>query len=121
MESDLFDSWPAGRPPPDLIYGDPPWGDETTLYAGDRPAGHYQAMPPASAFPLGGRTGVHAQILRAVARRGWSAEIWLNGGVLPHEELAALAGGAAEWEVLSPATGVRLLRCRMVRAGGIPA
>jgi hypothetical protein len=116
VESDLFDDWPADLPAPDLIYGDPPWGDATTLYAGDRPAAHYGAMPPASAFPLGGRTGVHAQILRAVAARGWAAEIWLNGGVLPREELAALAGRAADWEVLSPAAGVRLLRCRMVPA-----
>ncbi len=113
VESDLFDDWPADLLAPDFIYGDPPWGDATTLYAGDRPAAHYGAMPPVSAFPLGGRTGVHAQILHAVARRGWTSEIWLNGGVLPREELAALAGGAAEWEVLSPAADVRLLRCRM--------
>jgi hypothetical protein len=114
VESDLFDSWPEDRPPPDLIYGDPPWGDDATLYAADRPAAHYRAMPPASAFPLGGRTGVHAQILRAVARRGWSAEIWLNGGVLPRDELAALARAAVEAEVLCPAAGASLLRCRMV-------
>jgi predicted RNA methylase len=121
IESDLFDDWPEDLPAPDFIYGDPPWGDETTLYGGDRPAAHYGAMPAASAFPLGGRTGVHAQILRAVARRGWTSEIWLNGGVLPHEELAALAQGAADWEVLSPAAGVRLLHCRMVPPPSAPA
>ena len=86
VESDLFDDWPAD---------------------------HYGAMPPVSAFPLGGRTGVHAQILQAVARRGWTSEIWLNGGVLPREELAAVAREAREWDVLSPAADVRLLRCRM--------
>ena len=121
IESDLFDDWPTDLPAPDFIYGDPPWGDATTLYGGDRPAAHYGAMPAASAFPLGGRTGVHAQVLRAVARRGWTAEIWLNGGVLPREELAALAEAAAEWEVLSPAGDVRLLRCRMVPLPGAPA
>jgi hypothetical protein len=118
VESDLFDDWPPDLPAPDFIYGDPPWGDATTLYAGDRPAAHYGAMPAASAFPLGGRTGVHAQILRAAACRGWAAEIWLNGGVLPREELAALAAEAADWEVLSPAADVRLLRCRMVPLSG---
>jgi release factor glutamine methyltransferase len=121
IESDLFDDWPQELPAPDFIYGDPPWGDETTLYAGDRPAVHYGAMPAVSAFPLGGRTGVHAQILRAVARRGWASEIWLNGGVLPREELAAVAQNAADWEVLSPAAGVRLLRCRMVPPPSLPA
>ena len=121
IESDLFDDWPEELPAPDFIYGDPPWGDETTLYAGDRPAAHYGAMPAVSAFPLGGRTGVHAQILRAVAQRGWASEIWLNGGVLPREELAALAQNAADWAVLSPAAGVRLLRCRMVPAPSLPA
>jgi len=120
IESDLFDDWPSDLPAPDLIYGDPPWGDQTTLYAADRPAAHYGAMPPASAFPLGGRTGVHAQILRAVARRGWNSEIWLNGGVLPREELAELARPAVEWEILSPAAGVRLLRCRMAPPAARP-
>ncbi len=117
IESDLFDSWPASLRAPDLIYGDPPWGDASTLYEADaRPAGHYHAMPPASAFPLGGRTGVHAQILHAVARRRWRSEIWLNGGVLPPAELAAVAraAGATTAEVLVPAPGLALLRCRML-------
>ncbi len=116
LESDLFDSWPDSLRAPDLIYGDPPWGDATTLYeAAARPASHYQAMPPASAFPLGGRTGVHRQILQAVARRKWASEIWLNGGVLPPAELVALAKsvGAPDFEILQPSPGVSLLRCRM--------
>ncbi len=116
IESDLFDSWPTTLRAPDLIYGDPPWGDATTLYeTTERPAGHYHAMPPVSAFPLGGRTGVHAQILRAVARLGWHSEIWLNGGVLPPAELTALArnAGAADFAIVTPAPGLSLLRCRM--------
>jgi methylase of polypeptide subunit release factors len=116
LESDLFDSWPDSLRAPDLIYGDPPWGDASTLYeSAARPASHYQAMPPASAFPLGGRTGVHRQILQAVARLEWSSEIWLNGGVLPPAELVALAKsvGAPDFEVLQPSPSVSLLRCRM--------
>lgn len=117
IESDLFESWPASLRAPDLIYGDPPWGDPTTLYeAAARPAGHYHAMPPVSAFPLGGRTGVHRQILLAVARRGWPSEIWLNGGVLPPAELVALARavGAPDFAIVTPAPRVSLLRCRMI-------
>lgn len=112
VESDLFASWPGDLPPPDLIYGDPPWGDEGMLYASDRPAGHYHAMPPASAFPLGGPTGVHAQILRGVAVLGWTPEIWLNGGVIPRTSLDALGRLAPSHVVIEPAPGLSLLCCR---------
>ena len=117
IESDLFDSWPTSIRAPDLIYGDPPWGDASTLYdETGRPACHYHAMPPVSAFPLGGRTGVHRQILLAVARRGWQSEIWLNCGVLPHAALADLAqsAGATDFEIISPIPALSLLRCRMI-------
>lgn len=111
IESDLFAEWPADLPAPDLIYGDPPWGDDEMLYASDRPAGHYHAMPPASAFPLGGPTGVHEQILRNVAVRGWTSEIWLNGGVIPRAALDALGRLAPSHSVVTPADGLSLLRC----------
>lgn len=114
IESDLFDSWPTDLAEPDLIYADPPWGDAKTLYdPAERPAGHYHAMPPASAFPLGGRTGGHRQILRAVAARGWSAQIFLNGGVLPPRELAGVARSSAWHEILIRPKGIALLHCRM--------
>jgi len=111
IESDLFASWPTDLPPPDLVYGDPPWGDESMLYDDDRPAGHYHAMPPVSAFPLGGPTGVHKQILQEIAGRGWLSEVWLNGGVIPRERLTALGALAPAHAVLSPAAGISLLRC----------
>ncbi len=111
IESDLFASWPADLPPPDLIYGDPPWGDANMLYDDERPAGHYQAMPPVSAFPLGGPTGVHKQILQEITGLGWLSEIWLNGGVIPRERLAALGALAPAHAVLSPAAGISLLWC----------
>lgn len=115
VESDLFDDWPLAAAP-DLIFGDPPWGSTETLYDPARDADHYHAMPAASAFPLGGTTGVHEQILRAVGARRWPSEIWLNAGVLPPAEVAAVAQSlqAAEWEVVQPAPGLCLLRCRMV-------
>ena len=114
IEAYLFDPWPADLPAPDLIFGDPPWGDAETLYAADRPAAHYHAMPAASAFPLGGRTGVHAQILRAATRRGWTGEIWLNGGSLPVGELAALGSLAARWQLVHPIAGLSLCHGRAV-------
>ncbi len=113
VESDLFASWPADLPAPDLVYGDPPWGDEQMLYADDRPAGHYHAMPPASAFPLGGPTGVHEQILQSLATRGWASEVWLNGGVIPRATLDALGRLTARHTVISPAPGLSLLGCNV--------
>ena len=49
--------------------------------------------------------------------RGKSFAFTLGG----REELAELARPAAEWEILSPAAGVSLLRCRMVRVPDRPA
>ncbi|GAB1489248.1 hypothetical protein MASR2M8_17010 [Opitutaceae bacterium] len=112
VESDLFTSWPDDLPAPDLVYGDPPWGDEQMLYADDRPAGHYHAMPPASAFPLGGPTGVHEQILRGLAARGWTSEVWLNGGVIPRTTLERLGRLAASHTLLTPVPGLSLLCCK---------
>jgi len=111
VESDLFESWPPDLPAPDIVFGDPPWGDDAMLYAADRPAGHYHAMPPVSAFPLGGPTGVHRQIIRQIINRGWSSEVWLNGGVIPPPALAALGEAATAYEIITPAAGLSLLRC----------
>jgi len=113
VESDLFESWPVDLPAPDIVFGDPPWGDDAMLYADDRPAGHYHAMPPGSAFPLGGPTGVHRQIIHQVLQRGWSTEIWLNGGVIPPAALAALGEAATAYEIITPVAGLSLLRCEV--------
>jgi hypothetical protein len=56
---------------------------------------------------------VHAQILRCVARRQWSSEIILNGGVLPRAELEAVARGARWYAIAASGWGVSLLHCRM--------
>lgn len=81
MESDLFSALPRELVP-DIVFGDPPWGDEESLYDEDRPASHYQAMPPLSAFPSGGITGLHEAVLAAIAERGWKCGIYLNLGIL---------------------------------------
>lgn len=112
VESDLFDSWP-GPAAPDLVFADPPWGTEQTLYDTERDAAYYHAMPASSAFPLGGATGLHEQILRAVARRGWNSHLLLNGGVLPPATLATVAHAARWHEISTPAPGLSLLHCRM--------
>lgn len=112
IESDLFAGWPLAEAP-DLIFGDPPWGSEQTLYDTARDAAYYHAMPAASAFPLGGPMGCHAQILAAVSARGWSSHVVLNGGVLPALEFAALAQAAAWRELEHPVPEISILHCRM--------
>ncbi len=88
VQSDFFDRVEAT---PDLVFGDPPWGDETTLYAGDRDAEHYNAMPAVATYPPHGRTGVHEEILRRARARGWQLEFLLNFGVLGEADFAAVA------------------------------
>lgn len=112
VESDLFDAWP-GPAAPDLVFADPPWGTEQTLYDAERDAAYYRAMPAASAFPLGGATGLHEQILQAAARLGWASHLILNGGVLPPATLAHVARGARWHEIVSPVPGLSLLHGRM--------
>ena len=51
------------------------------------------AMPPLSAFPPGGITGLHEAVLAAIAERGWKCDIYLNLGILKtadQERLAAM-------------------------------
>lgn len=110
VESDLFAGW-GDRPAPDLIYGDLPWGDDTTLYGEDRDADHYHRMPPTTAFPLSGRTGAHQDLVRAVCNRGWDAHILLNCGTLPDEDIADVvaAAGGMQARLLSPAVTARIL------------
>jgi|SRR5580658_5402522 predicted RNA methylase len=114
LQSDGFASWPR-HGGPDLIFGDPPWGDSTTVYGSDRPIGHYLAMPAASVFPnRGGRVGCHEQVLREARSRGWACEILLNAGVLSEDDLRPLAALADESSLLHPARGLTLLRARIV-------
>lgn len=114
LESDLFSAW-GGRPEPRVVFGDLPWGDDTSLYDSDRSALHYHAMPAASAFPKDGRTGMHRAAMLAVGERGWRSDIFLNFGVLPPDEMAATAEGcgARMCEILRPAPNVSILHCRM--------
>lgn len=111
VESDLFDAW-GGRPEPRLIFGDVPWGDADAIDQPARPLRHYLAMPPASAFPLGDRLGMHRAVLRAVRGRGWRSEIVLNCGSLGREA-AALAQGldATSIRIDAHPNGAAVLHC----------
>jgi len=112
VESDVFMSWPFERPP-DLIFGDPPWGDHTSIYDDDRPIEYYLAMPAHTVFPPGGITGLHQAILRQVEALGWESEIVLNCGILPSVEVERLARMTRRHEIVVPAEGISVLHCTM--------
>lgn len=102
-ESDFLDAWPAALPAPDLIFGDPPWGDADDLYTADRTAVYYQHMPPRSAFSPGpNRCAIHDELVARVAARRWSSWLILNYGVLPPALIAASAARLVDHRVLHP-------------------
>jgi methylase of polypeptide subunit release factors len=91
LESDMFSSWKREKAP-DLIFADPPWGDETSDLWDERPLSHYQAMPPISVFPNGGRAGMHEKLIRDVRSRDWASTLLLNCGDLEPQFLDRLRG-----------------------------
>lgn len=115
LQSDYLDGWPSDRPPPDLIFGDPPRGSREDLYDAHRDAAYYDAMPAASAYPQGGRTAIHDELLRRLAAARWPTRIVLNYGVLPEPVIARSAAPLAAWRLVHPKPGVSVL---VGRAGG---
>ncbi len=71
---------------PDLVFGDPPWGDAEDLYDGVRDAAWYRQMPERSAFPGGGgRTTIHDELIRRFVAQRWASLLILNYGILPRK------------------------------------
>ncbi len=113
VESDLFSDLPRGVVP-DIIFGDPPWGDNDSIYDEARPAAHYHAMPPLSAFPVGSITAVHEAILADVFSRSWASQIILNLGVLDKVSVNRLTGVSSWHEIFTFDNSTSILHCRMV-------
>jgi hypothetical protein len=95
-----------------VIFGDPPWGGEDSVYDDERPASHYHAMPLLSAFPVGGISAVHEAILSDVRARQWPSRVLLNLGVLPEVHIQRLALLTGSHEVLRFGE-VGVLACRL--------
>lgn len=112
MESDLFSGLPS-EVVPDVIFGDPPWGDEESLYDDERPAAHYHAMPMLSAFPVGGITAVHEALLEDICRREWGSSVFLNLGTLEPNHIARLVKRTA-WHELLRYGDISVLHCKML-------
>ncbi len=102
IESDLLRSYPQNMIP-DILFGDPPWGDKNSIYDEERPWEHYQAMPPMSVLPIGGITQIHEQILKEVHDRKWTSQIFLNTGTLSETHLQRLGKLVSSYKILRPA------------------
>lgn len=103
FESDFFSAWPADAAPPDLIFGDPPWGGAEDLYTDHRDADYYRRMPARSAFPPGGnRTALHDEIIARLVALRWPSLLVLNYGVLPAAVIAASAKPLRHHRVIHP-------------------
>ena len=98
---------------PDLVFGDPPWGDETTLYADDRPIEHYHAMPPSAVFPVGGPIGCHKTILEEARARRWRCEFLLNAGSLGRNVISPVLSLADEARILEPNPQISIVFARI--------
>jgi methylase of polypeptide subunit release factors len=107
--SDYLTGWPAGRAPPDLLFADPPWGSREDLYDAERNADYYDRMPPASAYPQGGRTAIHDALIRHLVARRWPSLLVLNYGVLPAELIARSAAPLPQWALRHPQPGMSVL------------
>jgi len=111
--SDGLEGWPRTHPP-DIVFGDPPWGGEESLYNESRDAYHYHAMPQASAYPPGSDiAGVHRKLLGHVKALQWSSRLILNLGVLPEAVIRSLVSGAVWYEIARPETSLGVLHARM--------
>lgn len=110
LESNYLDGWPTGRAAPDLVFGDPPWGDAEDLYDSERDEAYYLQMPRLSAFPLGGgRTTIHDELIRRFVASGWPSRLVLNYGILPPEVIAASAAPLSSWKLVHPRPDISVL------------
>lgn len=107
--SDYLSGWPAGRGFPDLLFADPPWGSREDLYDDERDASYYDQMPAASAYPQGGRTAIHDELIRRLVAQRWSCLLVLNYGVIPPELIARSAAPLAQWTLRHPKPGMSVL------------
>lgn len=113
FQSDHLDGWPPGATPPDLVFGDPPWGDATDLYDDERDERYYLHMPARAVFPgVAGRTGIHDAFIRRFVAAGWPGTLLLNYGILPASLIEQSAAPLREKALLHPRPGLSILRAQ---------
>jgi methylase of polypeptide subunit release factors len=95
---------------PDLIFADPPWGNDTSLYHDDRPAAHYHAMPGISVWPFKSITGIHEQIIDEILLRRWKCDVYLNFGMLDTHSIHGALIKAPQSELIHAANNVTIAK-----------
>lgn len=107
--SDYFMGLPADYTP-DLIFADPPWGNEFSIYDDDRPAAHYHSMPGISVWPFKSITGIHEQIIDQILLKSWNCVVYLNCGMLDADSIEAAVHKAPQTELIKAANNVSLVK-----------
>lgn len=107
--SDYFMGLPVDYTP-DIIFADPPWGNESSIYDDDRPASHYHSMPGISVWPFKSITGIHEQIIDEILKKGWKCPVYLNFGMLNIESIRASVLKAPQSEIIEVANNVTLVK-----------
>jgi hypothetical protein len=107
--SDYFMGLPADYIP-ELIFADPPWGNESSIYDNDRPISHYHSMPGISVWPFKSITGIHEQLIDSILLKGWSCPVYLNFGMLEADSIWAAIHRAPHAELIEAAPNVTLAK-----------
>lgn len=98
---------------PEIIFSDPPWGNDTSIYDDDsRPADHYYAMPGISVWPFKSITGVHEQIIDEIMDKGWSCTLIMNFGMLDLNTIMSAISKVPEPEWIHPVDNVTLVQLK---------
>lgn len=98
---------------PDIIFSDPPWGNDTSIYdGGSRPANHYYAMPGISVWPFKSITGVHEQIIDEILDKGWPCTLIMNFGMLDLKTIRSAISKGPEPELIHPVDNVTLVQLK---------
>lgn len=107
LESDYFMGLPDDYSP-DILFSDPPWGTEESIYEDSRPASYYHAMPGLSVWPFGSSTGIHEQLIEEILNRAWHCELFINFGMLDSTSINKALKRAPEYKLVRPAKNVTL-------------
>lgn len=109
MVSDYFMGLPVDYTP-DLIFADPPWGNESSIYDDDRPLSHYHSMPGISVWPFKSITGIHEQIVDEILLKGWNCPVYMNFGMLDTDSIQSSIRRAPQSEMIQAANNVTLVK-----------
>ncbi len=96
---------------PDIIFADPPWGNETSIYDGEsRPVDHYHAMPVISVWPFKSVTGIHEQIIDEIKNKRWKCTLIMNFGMLDISTIEAAISNGPIPKLMHPVDNVTLVQ-----------